>query len=111
LGEVGEGGGCVGTGVAKKRRPHCGCLHVAEACLPVILEMPTRHDTICKGEGQQESREHTNCKRTRTSRWLIGPIYHQSVVGQELDVCRNKVKEGREKKNSEVCWQQSSAAM
>jgi len=70
--------------------------------------MLTRRDTICGGEGQRESGERTNCKRTMMSR-PIGPIYRQSVAGQESDACKNKVREGTdlrddvESKSGGVC--------
>jgi len=72
----------------------CSC----EACLPVIPKTPMRCDTICGGEGQRESRERTNCKRTMMS-GPIGPIYCRSVAGRESDACKNKVREGTDPHN------------
>ena len=77
--EVGEYGSCMGyqchhKAMWKEKEAlswpfACGC----KAFLPVILEIPMRHDMICKGKGQQEGREHMNSKGMITS--LIGPIY------------------------------------
>jgi len=65
-------GGGVGVGII--RRPHCG--HSRVACLTVILETLTRHDTICKGEEQQVDGECTNRKSTRMKQLQVGQIYH-----------------------------------
>ena len=55
----------------------------------------SRRDTTCKGKGQREDKERTNCNSTRMKLWLVGLIYRRSVGWSRVRHTQNLGERGR----------------